>query len=1286
MAKTDDILGPSMIGRHVGVFRLDHEIGHGGMGTVYRASRVDGEFDQTVAVKLIKRGMDTDQILSRFRRERQILAALNHPNIASFIGGGSTDDGLPYFVMEFIIGKPLYEFCDENTLSVTDRLRIFREICYAVIAAHRTQVIHRDIKPSNILVRADRKPKLLDFGIAKVLDPDLLSSEDEPTATQMRVMTPEYASPEQINGEEVTIASDVYSLGVILYELLTGHRPYNLPRHLRSEAARVIREKEPLSPSACLTMEENLIPDHNRERTVESIFRDRKLSMTELKEQLSGDLDKIVLKALRKQPIDRYATTADLANDITNFLEGRPVKAEFHVTLRNIPRPSASNTISAAVLPFRVVGSAASNDLSDGFLGIGLADALISRLSGIQRLIVRPTSSTLTLADADPFQAGKYLGVDFVLGGNVRRANDRIRVSVQLLDVSSGSTRWAKAFDEDVMDVLDLEDKISDQAVRSLIPQLSTAERLRLSKRGTNRVEAYTAYMRGRYFVNQFTDESLKKAVEAFEQAISIDPNYALPFIGLADFYVWSAIFGEIPSRVGFQKAKDSIERALEIDETLGEAYAMLAFCVLLYDWNWSDAEYFANRAVELSPNYPFAHECLSNLKCAQGKFDEAILEIDRAEELDPVSPRAKLMTAWTYYNCRRIDESIEKARSVNRMQDDFAQGLLHLGNALTTAGKYDEAISTLRSSVRLWPGSGMPKYLLCHALSAAGKKEEARQILDQLLAVPDMKPYYVGMCYVALGEFDNAFAWFEKSVEERVEWLIWFAVEPKLDPIRGDRRYRQILRAVSNPISGYEPDSFELRNDTGSRQRSIAVLPFKLIGIHESRSQGEEFLSIGLADALTMRLSNIGRFLVRPTSSVLSFSDGAADLFSAGKELGVEYLLDGNIRHIGGRIRVTTQLLDIDANGIRWAASFDENFMDVLELEDIIADRVAHSLLPSLSGDEEKKLARRGTNSLAAHEAYLQGRFFWNQFTPDSFAKAYEAFQRAIDLDPDYALAHVGIADHYMWSSIYGLIPQTEAMPKVLESATRAIDLDPTLAEAHAALGLFYSNMQDWTKAENYHRRAIELNPGYPLSHEWLSAVLVGTGRFEEGAREVLMAEELAPISLRPKVLTAWTLYQARNYSLAEQKAREIITLDPTFMQGYLQLGNILTETGDFRNALDACRRSMDLSGESPLAMYSYTFALVRADQMAEARMLMDRMIGSARSGYFPPYFAAMSSFALGDLDQGFAWLDEAQEEKSAWMIWLGTEPKLDPIRRDERFVKILAATGNPIIGNAGR
>jgi serine/threonine protein kinase/tetratricopeptide (TPR) repeat protein len=319
----------SMIGKRLGVYLLTKELGRGGMGAVYLAERADGEFRQRVALKVIKRGMDTDFIVRRFRNERQILASLNHPNIARLLDGGTTSDGLPYFVMEYIEGEPVYHYADSQKLNINERLQLFRRICAAVDHAHRRQIIHRDIKPSNIMITANGMPKLLDFGIAKILDPELAADSIDPTATAMRMMTPEYASPEQVRGEAVTKASDIYSLGVLLYELLTGHRPYRLKNRALHEIARVVCEEQPESLSASLTREDNIVSTKESEdfTPLEFIFENRNADLEALRRELSGDLEKIVLKAMRKKTEERYHSAEEFAADILRYLENRPVIA-----------------------------------------------------------------------------------------------------------------------------------------------------------------------------------------------------------------------------------------------------------------------------------------------------------------------------------------------------------------------------------------------------------------------------------------------------------------------------------------------------------------------------------------------------------------------------------------------------------------------------------------------------------------------------------------------------------------------------------------------------------------------------------------------------------------------------------------------------------------------------------------------------------------------------------------------------------------------------------------------
>jgi tetratricopeptide (TPR) repeat protein len=727
---------------------------------------------------------------------------------------------------------------------------------------------------------------------------------------------------------------------------------------------------------------------------------------------------------------------------------------------------------------------------------------------------------------------------------------------------------------------------------------------------------------------------------------------------------------------VAFTKAVAAARRALDIDSGLGEAYAALAFAIILGEWNWTDGEFLAKRAIELSPNYSFAHECYSNYLVAQGRFEEGLEEIKLAEDLDPGSPRTMLMRSWTLYQCRHFEEAVERARLANAMQPDFPQGLLHLGNSLTGAGHYDEAVACLRESSELWGDSGMPRYMLAHARAESGDMASARKILDKMLETSKkkhVKPYFIAMCYVAVREYDLAFKWFERAVTEGNEWMIWFGTEPKLDPIRSDPRYCKILEATNNPLADEQRTHDTSVPPTGEKERSIAVLPFKLIGPQDTGSSEDEYLSLGLADAVTMRLSNVRKFLVRPTSSVLPFSGKDIDPFTAGRELGVEFVIDGIIRHIGDRIRVTAQLLNVGENSTRWSASFAENFTDVLELEDSISEQVTKQLVPQLTGADRLKLSKRGTNNAEAHDAYLQGRYFWNQFAPDSFPKAIAAFRRAIELDPNYALAHVGVADYYTWACIYGLEKPAEGFPKVYEYANRALELDPSLAEAYAALGLYYSNTRQWETCEEHYRKSLELNPNYPLAHEWLSAVLVATKRFEEGTEEVLTAEKLDPLSLRPKVLSAWTVYQTRNYRLALEKAFELERLSGDFMQSHLQLANILVETGEIEDALSHARRAVEIEPNAPLAIYPFCFALVRAGLIEEAREVAAELHSRANESYVAPYFLAMCEVAIGNRERAIELLEAASEESSAWILWLATEPKLDSLRDHPSFTELV-------------
>ena len=803
---SDTLVEPaSVIGKRLGSYRIVQEIGRGGMGTVYLAVRADDEFQKRVAIKLIKRGMDTDFIVRRFRNERQILASLDHSHIARLLDGGTTEDGLPYFVMEYVEGQPIFQYCDYHKLTIVDRLKLFREVCSAVHYAHQNLVIHRDLKPSNIQVTAEGVPKLLDFGIAKLLNPDMASQTLDPTTAAVRLMTPEFASPEQIRGETVTACSDVYSLGVLLYEFLTDHRPYKPRDHSSHELARVICEEEPDLPSIVVNLIE-VIPTPGGEPleiTPETVSRARSTTPDQLRRELAGSIDNIVLKAMRKEIRDRYGSVEEFSEDVRRYLEGHPVSAPSYFPSRTSSQIDTADQVtgsrSLAVLPFQVLRI---EEKGDEFLGMGMADAVITKLSNIHRIMVRPTSAVVKYFDGthNILAAGHELDVGYVLDGRIQRAGARIRLTVQLVRMRDGVPLWAAKFDENYTDIFSLEDSISEQVAQALVPRLTGEERELLLRHETENATAYQAYLKGRFFWNKFTNEGFEKALEQFREAIRLDPDYAQPYVGIADYYNWTAIYSIGAPGEYFRHAKDAASKALELDDSLAEAHAALAFTTLLYDWDWTAAEQGFQRALGLNPNYGPAHQWYSNLLAAQGRFSEAIMEIKRAQEINPLSLMDLAIGGWTYYHARQFDKAIAEGKRALEMDRSFGNGYMVLGVVYEQMGRYDEAIENLRKSLDAMEGSMLPLWALGYTLAKAGRRPEAQEVADRLKQLSEqvyISPYYMAMVHTGLGDREAAFACLEKACEIRDEWLIWLGTEPKLDELRADPRFTDLLRRV---------------------------------------------------------------------------------------------------------------------------------------------------------------------------------------------------------------------------------------------------------------------------------------------------------------------------------------------------------------------------------------------------------------------------------------------------------------------------------------------------------
>jgi serine/threonine-protein kinase len=1269
-----------LIGRRLGAYEIVREIGRGGMGAVYEAVRVDKEFTKRAAIKLVKRGMDTDFILRRFRKERQILASLDHPNIARLLDGGTTEDGLPYFVMEFIAGQPLYDFCDERKLSINERLKLFRAICDAVHNAHQKQVVHRDIKPSNVLVTCEGVPKLLDFGIAKLLNPDLAGDiTHDPTATAMRLMTPEYASPEQVQGAPITPSTDVYSLGVLLYELLTGHRPYRLYNRAPHEIARVICEEPPAPLSIIITRPHDLLKSGSEDPTLERVYLARGATVEILRRDLAGNLEDIVSRALRKEPEWRYPSAKQLGDDITCYLEGRSLSslpdAPYAGPLK--PSPPSSDT-ALAVLPLKLIDPPGAESGSD-YLGAGLADALITRLSSIRRFAVRPTSSVLRYSgEVDPLQAGRELGVAFVLDGRIRRGGERIRVTLQLLNVRDGTTAWAGQFDENFTDVLTLEDTICSGVAEAIVPHLTADEKLKLAKRGTDDPQAHEAYLRGRAFWNKFTEDAFAKAIVCYHQAIAIDPDYAVAFAGIGEYYNWLGIFSVLPFSECAIAAYEAAATAVELDPSLAEAHGALGQAKLCRDFSWDSAERQLFKAIELNPNYAPARTWYAFQLGMEGRFTEALREAQTAASLDPFSIISRFSVLWSLYQARRFDDALAMARE--RLQLEPASVMLLFGSSyvLSAIGQHDAAIAAAEKAIE---GMGKASHTLgrlAAAYAEAGRVEEAEAMLremDEVAARRYISPYHLALVKCALGQVELALDLLERAFELKDAWILWVAVDPEFDRLHGHARFDNLLRKLNHRLAALP--ALPIESHLG--QESIAVLPFRVLTA-PIENTGDEYLGLGLADALITRLSNVRRLVVRPTSSVLRYRGMAVDPLVAGRDLHVDYVVDGSLRRAGERLRVTAQLMDVSEGVTRWAEQFDEQSNDVLQIEDSISERVTTALLPQLTGDERVQLSKRGTDNAEAFESYLRGRYYWSTYTESGLARAIECYNHAIKLDPDYALAYTGIADYYNWLGVFGLRPFKECSQAAKDAAEKAVDLDPSAAEAYSALGFATVTRDfDWSVAEAHHRHAIEVNPNYATGHHWYSFHLMMTGRFDDALREILRARELDPLSPSVVQALAWCYYQARRIEESVTTYENMLEAAPDFSYGLATYAWTLRAAGRADEAVLASEKALQLSGGGQFFVSGLGASYAVAGRLDDARAALRRLKDISTRAYVSPYHTALIHLHLGEHDRALALLKEAYEINEGWLVWLGVEPAWDVLRGDHAFEEFLSLTRNP-------
>lgn len=800
-------------------YRILSKLGAGGMGEVYLAE--DLNLGRRVALKLLPAKFTQDaERVRRFEQEARAASATSHPNILTIyeIGQVETEAGVMHFMaMEFVDGQTLRQRL-KHGLKLDEAVEIAIQIAGALAAAHGVGITHRDIKPENIMLRHDGYVKILDFGLAKLTesaflqgdDPAVTYSEtledpfDDRYATAMlgspKETTPgvimgtvSYMSPEQARGEKVDTRTDIFSFGIVLYEMIAGRSPFEGKTTADMMVSILDRRPAPIS------------------RYVRNT---------------PGELERIIFKALVKDRDERYQLAKTMLTDLKRLQRrmlldaGQEQTAELSpdevAAARRHSSKDSGRTTSAptrfssgsqrapldslAVLPFFTT----SGDPNAAYLAEGIPESLIINLSRLSELRVMAWSTVVRFRgrEVDALEIGRDLGVRAIFAGRMYQFGEDLVIKTEMVDVNDGSQLWGAQYRRKLDDLGAIEQELSLEICERLRVRLNEEERRRLAKRYTENAAAYQSYLKGRYYWNQRTAKALRKAVESFEEAIKLDDGYALAYAGLADCYCLVSIYGAAPPKAVMPRAKAAAMKALELDDGLAEAHTSLAAALVWFDWDWEASEREFKRAIELNPHYTVAHHWYGSvLLSAQGRFDEALASERRALELEPLSLVVNSNLGFICYQAARFDEAIEHLQRTLEIDDSFIYARFHLGLCHAHRGDYDKAIAELRLAIEQAGGRGaLIQAALGYAYAVAGRRDEALQVLAQLQTFPmnrDVSPFYLAMIHAGLGDKEEALKWLESTCKERYNWMVWLGVEPMFESLRDAAPFVEMLRRI---------------------------------------------------------------------------------------------------------------------------------------------------------------------------------------------------------------------------------------------------------------------------------------------------------------------------------------------------------------------------------------------------------------------------------------------------------------------------------------------------------
>ena len=791
-----------MIGQTISHYRIVEQLGAGGMGVVFKAQ--DSRLERAVALKFLPEKLaQQPQALDRFRREARAASALNHPGICTIYDIGE-QDGRAFIAMEFIDGETLRAHIHGKALPLDELLELGIEIADALEAAHAEGIIHRDIKPANIFVTKRGRAKVLDFGLAKLVPKGITGADSEGVQSDSNSIvgiisgTPSYMSPEQVRGDGLDSRTDIFSLGLVLYEMATGRQAFS------GGTGGIVIEAVLTRPPAPVRSINPDIPQRLEEIIDKALHKNRDQRYQHAAD-LGADLQRL------KREIDSGSRAAGEISQSAAASNAGPLSSTSeHKSQTSTDdtralraRRASKNIDSLAVLPF----DNASRDPDHEYLSDGITASLINILATVPKLRVMAQSTVFRFKGRgiDPQAIGRDLNVRAVLTGRVMQSGGSLRIGAELVDVATGSRLWGAQYDRKSGEIFAIQDDISNEISEKLKLQLTHAQKKRLTRHQTEDPEAYRIYLKGRHHWNKWTEEGFYKAIEYFQQAIEKDPAYALAHAGVADSYVLLGWNSYLPPKDAFPKAKAAALTAFQFDPDLGEAHTPLAAVLWLYDWHWPEAEKEFKRSLELNPAYPTANHWHAEYVMTMGRHAEAIAQMKDSQTLDPLSLIINVAIGWAHYMARRYDEALAQLLQTVDLDPNYPVTYWILGLVYRTTGRYDLAITEGEKGAKLSGGSPLVRASLAHSYGKAGRTKEARQILDDLTSAAKCKyvaPHFFAGIHIGLGENNLALDYLEKSYEDHSHWLIYLHIDPTMDDLRSEPRFQDLLKRIGLPAA----------------------------------------------------------------------------------------------------------------------------------------------------------------------------------------------------------------------------------------------------------------------------------------------------------------------------------------------------------------------------------------------------------------------------------------------------------------------------------------------------